>query len=363
MGRDGIHACYSNFGESLFWRGCRKVRFEFETTESVEYKVDRKKKKGKSKNVVTTVEYLAAKEGRFEEDLEQSFVWHKQFAEAQLVASDLADMFNEAVLKSSLGGGCTLMFIKPRLIQVIDRAYPGGTRCILAEKKLETDIFPWRKWNSNDGKVVDYWPETNEVAKTTGPGKVLYQDFLQAFSHYTYETSNSELLVCDLQGVFLPDLRDDAGIMVPCFELTDPVIHDVSGTVAMGAEDGWGRRKQSEVDAAERKRQARHGRTDRRQTGISDFFDTHECNGVCRALHLNVVVGAGFEEDSGGSESEEDGGDGSSREKKDARGSVGNEAAEDVAKKKVRGAARSRSRSKGPRTRSRSTRRTPIPSY
>jgi len=121
---------------------------------------------------------------------------------------------------------------------------------------------------------------------------VKFYDILQAFSHYTYEATSGELLVCDLQGVFEPDHVDStSGRPQPLFRLTDPVIHDVSSSKLRAAEDGWGRRKVSEtaggeVEGSKAAQQQRHGRTDRRQQGIADFFETHRCNAVCRALRL-----------------------------------------------------------------------------
>lgn len=86
--------------------------------------------------------------------------------------------------------------------------------------------------------------------------------YVQAFSHFTYWNSRRKMLVCDLQGVksTCPD-KDRAGV----FELTDPVIHYRSKS---------GR---SQV----------YGRTDLGKRGIHSFFETHECNDVCRLLGLS----------------------------------------------------------------------------
>lgn len=80
------------------------------------------------------------------------------------------------------------------------------------------------------------------------------EDAPQAFSHFTYHESNGAALVCDLQGVH--SARHNT------FTFVDPVIHS----------DGFVKGK--------------HGRTDRGQKGIADFFKTHRCNGVCRLLSL-----------------------------------------------------------------------------
>eukprot|EP00899_Mesostigma_viride_P027963 jgi/Mesvir1/8351/Mv12610-RA.1 len=86
----------------------------------------------------------------------------------------------------------------------------------------------YRKYNDNDG------------------GLFSGQETPQAFSHFTYEASNHDLLICDIQGV------ED------CW--TDPQIHSVSDT-------GFGL--------------GNFGRQ-----GIARFFSTHRCNAMCRKLGL-----------------------------------------------------------------------------
>lgn len=88
------------------------------------------------------------------------------------------------------------------------------------------------------------------------------EDFLQAFSHFSFWNSGHKLLVCDLQGVMFYTF-DDA-VRAGVFELTDPVIHYKSATG----------RKQV------------YGKTDLGKKGIQRFFETHECNDVCRLLGL-----------------------------------------------------------------------------
>jgi hypothetical protein len=79
-------------------------------------------------------------------------------------------------------------------------------------------------------------------------------DFLQAFSHWTFVRSSRDMMICDLQGVL-----KDAG-RHPKFELTDACI-------------------------CTRKKQ-RTRRTDLGMNGIQSFFRTHQCNQVCHALDL-----------------------------------------------------------------------------
>jgi hypothetical protein len=71
-------------------------------------------------------------------------------------------------------------------------------------------------------------------------------DFLQAFSHWTYEESKEQFLVCDLQGIFEVQ-HLFSGVVAPTFILTDPVVHEKKNTQT--AEDGsW------EVEVSSRQR-------------------------------------------------------------------------------------------------------------
>ncbi|CBN76804.1 conserved unknown protein [Ectocarpus siliculosus] len=88
------------------------------------------------------------------------------------------------------------------------------------------------------------------------------ESYVQAFSHFSYRKSRRKMLVCDLQGVQSTSCihEDRAGV----FELTDPVIHYRSAS---------GRRQV-------------YGRTDLGKKGMRKFFETHQCNDVCRLLGL-----------------------------------------------------------------------------
>ncbi|KAK1940562.1 Alpha-protein kinase vwkA [Phytophthora citrophthora] len=92
----------------------------------------------------------------------------------------------------------------------------------------------YKKYNNNNGWIRDDGLDFSETA--------------QAFSHFTWQRTFGELMVVDLQGV--------GGIF------TDPQIHSKSG------EFGYG--NLSEV-------------------GMTAFFATHECNGVCSALGLKSL--------------------------------------------------------------------------
>ena len=85
---------------------------------------------------------------------------------------------------------------------------------------------------------------------------IMNKEVPQAFSHFTYMWSKREKIVCDLQGVL------DTSKKPPVFEFTDPVMHYFSKSG----------------------RNYVFGRTDQGQKGIDNFFKTHKCNNVCKAL-------------------------------------------------------------------------------
>ena len=85
---------------------------------------------------------------------------------------------------------------------------------------------------------------------------IMNEEVPQAFSHFTYMWSKREKIVCDLQGVL------DTSKKPPVFEFTDPVMHYFSKSG----------------------RKYVFGRTDQGQKGIDNFFKTHKCNNVCKAL-------------------------------------------------------------------------------
>jgi len=78
--------------------------------------------------------------------------------------------------------------------------------------------------------------------------------------------TEEQMMIADLQGVFIPDYINPDGQVKPLFKLTDPVVHNTND---------------------------RKGRTDRGEQGISDFFGTHVCNAVCRHLKLPACLPGG----------------------------------------------------------------------
>jgi elongation factor 2 kinase len=117
-------------------------------------------------------------------------------------------------------------FINSWLLELIgrlDRPLCGVERYICGE---------YRKHNNNFGYV-------SEDERNTP----------QAFSHFTYEASQQQLLICDIQGV--SDLY------------TDPQIHSIDG-------EGFGKGNMGEK-------------------GFEKFLSTHRCNAVCRYLKLPAI--------------------------------------------------------------------------
>ncbi len=86
-------------------------------------------------------------------------------------------------------------------------------------------------------------------------GHVNYDDpglTLQAFSHWTYERTNGNMIVVDLQGITIEDNN--------MYLLTDPCIQSTD--------------------------LKRFGRTNLGKPGMKRFFGTHVCNMICHALQL-----------------------------------------------------------------------------
>lgn len=101
------------------------------------------------------------------------------------------------------------------------------------EKSLiEPMIHNFEKFNSNSG-----WSPDQQTA---------WVEAMQALSHYSYHSSQRQVLLCDLQG----------GIYKDGFIITDPVI------MSLGNE---------------------YGPTDLGSQGISTFFARHKCNQFCHA--------------------------------------------------------------------------------
>lgn len=145
-----------------------------------------------------------------------------QDVKAQAIASQLGRIFNSRFPPK------TVEFIHAYVLVLLDR---GNAVCGV-ERFIAGTYF---KYNDNT-----FWE--NELHRNTPA----------AFSHFTYEFSNHEILVCDIQGVG------------DCY--TDPQVHSVLGGSAFG-------------------------KGDRGDAGIRDFLSSHHCNKVCEYLNLPNVLG------------------------------------------------------------------------
>lgn len=84
------------------------------------------------------------------------------------------------------------------------------------------------------------------------------EDFLHAFSHFTYVRSGGKFMVVDLQGAL--QTGNDG---MKTYLLTDPAIH-------------------FRVKRECQKKERQYGRTDLGRRGMRAFFETHKCNGICK---------------------------------------------------------------------------------
>jgi len=138
----------------------------------------------------------------------------------QHIAAGFAQRFNDRRPPKQVS------FVLPWVVEFRDRRLPNGRRLVMHAEPLMTGVYI--KHTNNYGYV-------NPLERNTP----------QAFSHFTFEDSERQLLVCDIQGI------GD--------EYTDPQIHSVTesfGPADLGLE------------------------------GIRQFFKTHRCNIICKFLKL-----------------------------------------------------------------------------
>jgi hypothetical protein len=111
----------------------------------------------------------------------------------------------------------------------------------------------------DDGVLID---ESHEQGKysvgTIDVSKLQDEDYLLAFSHFTYVRSGGRFMVVDLQGALQTDAEGKITYM-----LTDPAIHH---------------RRQRRSSTPKRQ----YGRTDLGRQGMRAFFETHTCNCICK---------------------------------------------------------------------------------
>ena len=261
--------------------------------------------------------------------LDHRRVYHSQFMRTQALASRFAKKYNKwldqtsernPALRSSIKKFPRIRFVKPLIFELVDGA---EKYTVLVEPFIEGT---YKKYNGNFGNVAEGAPfsiddsslpsatielllgrkpnskadtmdvieemedEENEEGanededdeldseRVDGPhmnatpplltGKSIPdEDFMHAFSHYTYHASNKRYMVVDLQGSL--KIHDDG---TRSFILTDPAVHQRKSNRMLQDQS--------------------FGRTDLGEKGIKAFFQTHVCNDACRFLELAPIVGS-----------------------------------------------------------------------
>ena len=198
---------------------------------------------------------MVAKESIRIHDEGRKMKFHEHFCRVQRKARELSIQFNRAVARCPALKPVEGSTMRTPNIEFLDcfvyeyRSNDDGQLCgVLVEKYLKGKS---RKYNSNGGYVM---PTLSRSPTIELQGGVIahYTDFVQAFSHWVYFTTDQRLLICDLQGVLNEEGRH------PKFELTDPCI------CSRGL-----------------RRWERFGRTDTGMRGIRLFRMSHVCNNVC----------------------------------------------------------------------------------
>jgi hypothetical protein len=249
---------------------------------------------------------MVAKESRFVEDATLKEQFHVAFAKTQAKASELANHFNAALSalekSGALPSGTPRMEFLPVCVYLMhSHQRPPEEYGFLVEKQL---VGKWQKCNSNngwvsgreaeagaaqeeseptlaaptgpldaidEGEVLEVWSDDEAIEEEleqvvrwpssweTSRCQIVVDSVPQAFSHFTWQHSKHRLVVCDLQGVYNAESSK--------FELTDPAIHYRS----KHKRDGH-----------------KYGATDKGETGMDKFFETHVCTDLCRALKLET---------------------------------------------------------------------------
>eukprot|EP01035_Chromulina_nebulosa_P026959 gene26959-35373_t len=222
--------------------------------------------------------------------------WHRTFIKTQRKASTLAGKFNAKL--DTLGVDKMIYRVKFLSCSIYNAKVGGKCVSYLAEKQLDPNKY--LKYNNNAGGVdgnaqqnakafeIPHLPhlpvdlkatpakklgvinedeeddEEDSDGEADAPlpallasaqtmalqSKVFDGDIPQAFTHWTYSYTKREMMVCDLQGQLN---------MEGYFELTDPCIHSQT---------------------------QKYGRTDHGATGFRLFFNSHQCNHLCKILSI-----------------------------------------------------------------------------
>lgn len=155
-----------------------------------------------------------------------------ELLECQTIADYLAQEFNKLLqITNQTTSVKKIKFIMTKL--VLEPLGAEKYRHMTTERFIEGS---YKKFSNNTGFVNYDDPAT----------------MLQAFSHWTYEYTNGEIIVVDLQGIVIKDNQK--------YLLTDPCIHSTD--------------------------LMRFGRSNLGKPGMKRFFQTHICNAVCHDLQL-----------------------------------------------------------------------------
>lgn len=166
----------------------------------------------------------------------------------QTVASFMAFEFTKALKSARVAHPVEMKFLKVKTFaaQMLTDKY----RFMTCERKFrEGDKFI--RFSNNAGYSL-----LEEKARACGIDPQFVAMVL-AFSHWTHEVTRGKLMIVDLEGIVTHNKTRKAKIL-----LTDPAIHC------------------TDLD--------RFGNLNHGEPGMSSFFETHECNHVCAALHLSV---------------------------------------------------------------------------
>lgn len=170
----------------------------------------------------------------------------------QVVAQKNAAQFNKVSPRTH-----HLNFAPVAVIHAHERDGGGVSHPVLfsVEPYLQGDFI---KWNTNA-----LLPDRLRVAgreADVGP---------QAYSHFTYDESEGDLIVVDIQGAVQQGVAITNRNKNKNYLLTDPQIHSL---ISEETEDG------SQL----------YGGGDRGEEGMNDFFEGHKCSQLCKDLEMKM---------------------------------------------------------------------------
>eukprot|EP00929_Paragymnodinium_shiwhaense_P113423 TRINITY_DN81718_c0_g1_i1.p1 TRINITY_DN81718_c0_g1~~TRINITY_DN81718_c0_g1_i1.p1 ORF type:complete len:627 (+),score=89.74 TRINITY_DN81718_c0_g1_i1:53-1933(+) len=189
---------------------------------------------------------LVAKESRYELPYEERLRFHIETSKCQTRAQELATEFNSRL--ATIGAKSAMVtFVHTEVYRLRDPSAQGKFRYLAVEPEL---TGKYTKFNGNEGSVIS-GELASELEESLPLDLVGLSDVPQAFSHWTWEFTDKQEVVVDIQGVF-----DRASGK---FMYTDPQLHSIEGA---------------------------YGRADLKMDGMVKFFSTHKCGKSCQLLGL-----------------------------------------------------------------------------